>query len=65
MQDGWNERATNLNKLPMPGKVLEVLEEIEECKIRNMLRDSLTDEWKRSTKVLHNALLKDPSPGQV
>ena len=65
MKEAWGKRARKLNKLPVPGRVTVLPREIEEYQIQDLLTVTITDEWQRSTKILHNALRKDPPAGQA
>ena len=63
MKSAWQKRATMLNKLPVPGKIEEIPAEIEESGMLNLVKASITDEWQRISKVLQNAVRKDPPAG--
>lgn len=65
VRDSWDKRATRLNKLLVPGKIVKIPEEIEKSEIETLLKECITDEWKRSSKTLHSALQRDPPAGQA
>ena len=44
MKAAWQKRASMLNKLPVPGKIEEIPEEIEESGMLNLVKVSITDE---------------------
>ena len=63
MKAAWQKRASMLNKLPVPGKIEKIPEEIEDCGMLNLVKVSITDEWQRISKVLKNAVKKDSPAG--